>query len=88
MVTQARAHGLQRRLIAAERLYRHALNEIADCATASNVALPLQATFAGAVSDAKLAMKAAHDAAGEMCVSAGIEPLSGGGDKDDDPPGD
>lgn len=83
MATQEQVNGLQAQLLAGEAAYKTAMQDCLDAAnadpgvTAKNLKLARLMFLA-----TKQAMSAAHEALALCANDGGVEPLSGGQDKD------
>lgn len=83
MATQEQVNGLQSALLAAEVAYKSAMQDCLDAANADEAVHPRNLKLARLMlMAAKQAMSAAHQALTLCANDGGVEPLSGGQDKD------
>lgn len=78
-----KAHRLQRKLWAAERLYKGIIEDIEQAAVEAGCDQASLDSYVAARAHVEGEMNNLHDAGEALCVSAGIQPLSGGQDKPD-----
>lgn len=77
-------YGLQARLILIEEHFEKLKSAVAQFAVSAGASPEMQASVAEKADAVTAALKAYHDQCAAACASVGIQPLTGGTNKDDD----